>query len=97
MASRVRPGPVKSALLTGSIWLMSTCGLVLSRDREPLSSRQIRVWLPLTSGPVLSAKQPSILMGGPASLQPGMFGASLSPWSLHLKDVALPLLESADN
>ena len=91
------PEPVKPALLAGSIWLMNICGLVLSRDREPLSSRQIRVWLPLTSDPVLSAKQPSVLMGGLASLPPGMFGASLSPLSLHLKDVALPLLESVDN
>lgn len=76
---------------------MNTCGLVLSRDQEPLSSRQIRVGLPLTSDPVLTAKQPSVLMGGPASLQPGIFGASLSPLSLHLKDVALPLLESVNN
>lgn len=76
---------------------MSTRGLVLSRDREPLSSRQIRVWLLLTADPVLSAKQPSILRGGLASLQPGMFGALLPPRSLHLQDVSLPLLESVDN
>ncbi|CAN0004546.1 unnamed protein product, partial [Rangifer tarandus platyrhynchus] len=73
------PGRIKPALVTGSIWLMSTRGLVLSRDQEPLSSRQIRVWLLLTADPVLSAKQPSILRGGLASLQPGMFGALLPP------------------